>query len=288
MEFFFYPLTFPPYHSVKYNNFLKYGVSMKKFSKLVGVALLASVFAFGFASCANGSSDDSNNSGSNNLEKAIDSNAIAVYVGYDYSNEATYVINCYSDGTFVERVNIDNKTYDDAKGTYELTDNDFDNSVGFINITHTVQDESLELKDYVYSAPITITDSKFTFFSIRFTRKSTNEAKNNSDNFPVVFLTETTNHGEVYSTSFVFYEDKTWEQFDTENSETTKIGKGTYKFTNGNFSDGTLILTCTQFINDKTKTLENVENFPDEVVYISNSIFIVDSDPDISLIFIKQ
>lgn len=261
---------------------------MKKFSKLVGVALLASVFAFGFASCANGSSDDSNNSGSNNLEKAIDSNAIAVYVGYDYSNEATYVINCYSDGTFVERVNIDNKTYDDAKGTYELTNNDFDNSVGFINITHTVQDESLELKDYVYSAPITITDGKFTFFSIRFTRKSTNEAKNNSDNFPVVFLTETTNHGEVYSTSFVFYEDKTWEQFDTENSETTKIGKGTYKFTNGNFSDGTLILTCTQFINDKTKTLENVENFPDEVVYISNSIFIVDSDPDISLIFIKQ
>ncbi|MCR4954594.1 MAG: hypothetical protein K6A43_11040 [Treponema sp.] len=261
---------------------------MKKFSKLVGAALLASVFAFGFASCSNGSSDDSNNSGSNNLEKAIDSNAIAVYVGYDYSHEATYVINCYSDGTFVERVNIDNKTYDDAKGTYELTDNDFDNSVGSINITHSVQDESLELKNFEYSAPITITDGKFTFFSIIFTRKSTNEAKNNSDNFPVVFLTETTNHGEVYSTSFVFYEDKTWEQFDTENSETTKIGKGTYKFTNGNFSDGTLILTCTQFINDKTKTLENVENFPDEVVYISNSIFIVDSDPDISLIFIKQ
>ena len=79
----------------------------------------------------------------------FDDNAVAVYIGTDYSADITCAINCYSDGTFVERVSADTITYIQGKGVYELADgSDFDNGTGFIIITHFVQDESLELKEY--------------------------------------------------------------------------------------------------------------------------------------------
>ena len=239
---------------------------MKKFSKLVGVALLASVFAFGFASCANGSSDDDDNGG-NNKESIIDSKAIATYTGMNYSNGAIYVINCYSDGTFVEIVNEKNKTYKESIGTYVFEkSSDFENGICYINITNTVQDDSYELKKYEFSAPVIITNGKFTLLNISFTRVKSET----SEVFPVIFKAA---FDESTIMTFKFLEDKTFEQIVSEDSELQLLGKGTYKFTNGNFTAGTIILTCKQFLDHETKELKDVNDYPDMELEIINGTF---------------
>ena len=259
---------------------------MKKFSKLVGVALLASVFAFGFASCSNGSSDDDNNGNPNNyiignsnnklLKDLIDNDAIAVFTGEDIGKGYTYCINCYSDGSFIEQFYDGNKTFVDSKGTYDLVSGTLDSGFAYIYITHVV-DKSLELKELEepLKTPVTIENRKFTLYAIPFYRTS----------YPVLF------NGKLdaeTSVTFKFCEDKTFEQFSYENSKPLTISKGTYEFKKGDFSNGTIVIKCKQFINNETNKLEPITNpkeYPDQTLEITNGKFIVESD--ITLTFSK-
>jgi hypothetical protein len=268
---------------------------MKKLSKLFALLLTASALVFAFASCANGSSDDDNNGNPNNnnsigigksnnkfLADLIDNNAVAVYIGIDYSANLTCAINCYSDGTFIERVSTENITYIQGKGLYELADgSDFENGAGYIIITHFVQDESLELKEYKLPSPVTIEDGIFHFWGVIFTRYrttenptepkiDTDEETKSSEVFPVIFKAA---FDESTIMTFKFLEDKTFEQIVSEDSELQLLGKGTYKFTNGNFTAGTIILTCKQFLDHETKELKDVNDYPDMEFEIINGTF---------------
>lgn len=238
---------------------------MKKISKLFALALLTSLFSF--ASCSNGSSDsDGNPDGSYN--DLIHNDAIAVFIGEDIGNGITYCINCFSDNSFIERVYDGNITFTESKGAYELVnDSTFDSGLAYIIITHTA-DQSLELKPLAEAlkAPVQISNGKFTLYGIRFTKIT---------DF-VVF------HGKINeetSVAFKFYEDKTFEQIAFENSESLKISKGTYNFKNGDYLNGTIVLTCKQFINNETKKLENITNpeeYPDQTLDITNGKFSID------------
>ena len=118
---------------------------MKKLSKLFALLLTASALVFGFASCANGSSDD-------------DSSVSAIYTAaYDENSSLTFKF--YDDNTW-EQIVFENSQYQTlGKGTYTLDGNFTNGSVTLVCNQFVVYDENgnsklQKVEDY---PPVTIT-----------------------------------------------------------------------------------------------------------------------------------
>ena len=170
---------------------------MKKLSKLFALLLTASALVFGFASCANGSSDDDDNGPSlatfahveESEEMTISAEDVAdgapsSLLGKKYKYVINYTLYFYDSNftvfTDAKAITTDGKVLEqqkstEAKGTYKLIDGDFSNGKVEYQITHANKKGKLiELSDDQkawYSGVCPITDGTFEILNIEFSKQ---------------------------------------------------------------------------------------------------------------------
>ena len=162
---------------------------MKKLSKLFALLLTASALVFGFASCANGSSDDDDDNGPSlatftyveeSEEMTISAEDVAdgapsSALGKKYKYVINYTLYFYDSNftvfTDAKAITTDGKILHqeksiEAKGTYKLIDGDFSNGTVEYQLTELNDDQKAW-----YSGVCPITDGTFEILNIEFSKQ---------------------------------------------------------------------------------------------------------------------